>query len=317
MAVGIDRYCGIAKEAAYGGIVAAADWIDLISGGVKEENQFILPETGQGWDPYHGMLGAYKCEGSLEAYLNTETFGHILTGILGADTPVGAADPYTHTFKSVSDPEPLSLYIGDVVTAGEQQVTSAMIKKLEIECVAGELVTWNVDFFAQQCEQATLQASTFDTLDPITFFETDFQVGGGTIKTTVGAVKLTIERGMADDEYSLGSRVLRSAWGGPVKVTWEVDLYFDALTEWKRFYDGSTGVLPGTTYTAFVADLNLTRLAVNDELLISCDKTVWDVRDANIDRRSRTMEKITGHSYYDETLGCALQAILYGATPTY
>lgn len=317
MAAGVDRYCGVAKQAAFPTLVVAADWIDLIAGGAKEENQFILPETGQGWDPFHALLGPYKCEGSLEGYLNTETFGHILTGILGADTPAGAIDPYTHTFLSSNDPEPLSLYIGDLVVAGEQKVTGAMIKKLEIECVAGELVTWSADFFGMQCEQSALQAAVFDTLDPITFYETDFQVGGGSIKTTCPAVKLTIERALADDEYSLGSRVLRSAFGGACKVTWEADIYFDALTEWQRFYNGAAGVAPGTTYTPFIADLNLVRTAVTDALDISCDKTVWDIRDANIDRRSRTMEKITGRSYYDSGLGAALEAKLYNATATY
>jgi len=317
MAAGVDRYCGVAMQAAFGNLVAAADWIDLIRGGVKEHNQFNLPETGQGWDPFHGMLGAYKCEGSLEGYLNTETIGHILVGILGDAADAGVGDPWNHTFLSSNDPDPISLYIGDLVAAGEQKVTGAMINKLEIECVAGEIVTWKADFIGKQCEQSALQAAVFDTLDPITFYETDFQVGGGTIKTTCGAVKLVIERAIADDEYSLGSRTLRSAWGGPVKVTWEADIYFDALTEWQRFYNGAAGTAPATSYTPFIADLNLTRTAVTDELLISCDKTVWDVRDANVDRRSRTMEKITGRSYYDDTLTAALQAILYNATATY
>jgi len=312
-----ERYCGVAKEAAYGTLVAAADWMDLISGGAKEENQFDLLETGQGWDPYHAMLRGYKCDGSLEGYLCTETIGHILVGILGDCADAGAGDPYTHTFLSSNDPDYLSLYIGDVVAAGEQKVTSAAIKKLVIECVAGEVVTWSADFFAQKCEQSALQNPVFDTLDPIVFHEGDLQVGGGSIKTTVGAVKLTIERGFADDEYSLGSRLLRSAWGGPVKVTWEADIYFDTLAEWQRFYNGAAGTAPATSYTPFVVDLDLVRTAVTDALNISCDKTVWDVREANIDRRSRTMEKITGRSYYDSGLGAALQALLYNAIASY
>lgn len=313
-----ERYCGVAKEAAFGTAVAAADWIDLITGGAKEENQFDMLETGQGWDPYHAMLRGYKCEGSLEGYLNTETIGHILVGILGDSADAGAGDPWNHTFLSSNDPDPLTLYIGDVVAAGEQKVTSAMVKKLEIECVAGEVVTWSADFFAQKCEQSVLQAPVFDTLNPIVYHEADLQVGGGSVKTTVGAVKLSIERGLADDEYSLGSRLLRSAWGGPVKVTWEADFYFDALTEWKRFYDGAVATSPAANaYTPFIVDLNLIRTAVTDALMISCDKTVWDVRDATIDRRSRTMEKVTGRSYYDSTLTAALQAVLYNGIASY
>jgi len=312
-----ERYCGIAKEATWGTAVGATDWMDIISGGFDEDNQFQIEETGRGYDQFHALLGNYKAEGSLEAQLNTETMGLILLSLLGAPTSGGGGDPYNHVFLSNNPGNPISLYIGDLVAAGEQKVTSALVKKLVIECVAGEVVHWNADLLAQKVEQSALQSPTFDTLDPIVFHEGDLQVGGGSIKTQTHAVKLTVERAVPDDGYSIGNRLMQKPWYGAVKVSWEMDLYFDELTAWKRFYDGSTGTSPGTSYTPFVTDLNLIRTAVTDALMVECDKTVFDVRNAKVDRRSRTIEKLTGRSYYDATNTAALKATLYNGIVSY
>ena len=312
-----ERYLGLEKEAAYGSILAASDWADIISGGFKEDNQFQIPETGRGYDQFHAMLGGYKADGKAEGYLSTETIGLILESILGTSTPAGAADPYTHTFLSNLPGNPLSMYIGDLVVAGEQKVTSAICTKFELECVAGEIVTWSADFFAKQVEQSALQAPSFDTLDPIVFHEGDLKVGGGSISAYANAVKLTIERDAPADGYGLNDRMLVRPYFGSVKVSWEMDLYFDRLDDWKRFYDGNVGTAPGTTYTPFVTDLDLIRTAVTDALMIECDKTVYTTREANVDRRSRTMEKVEGRSIHDVTNTAALKATLYNAIATY
>lgn len=313
-----ERYCGIEKESAYGDILPASDWIDIISGGFKEDNQFQIPETGRGYDQFHAMLGGYKADGKLEGYLSTETIGIILESILGTSTPGGSSDPWNHTYLSNKPGNPISLYIGDLVVAGEQKVTSAICKKFELECVAGEIVTWSADFFAKQVEQGALQAPSFDTLDPIVFHETDLKVGaGGSIAAYANAVKLTIERDAPDDGYGLADRMLVRPWYGSVKVSWEMDLYFDRLDDWKRFYDGSTGTSPSTTYTPFLVDLDLIRQAVTDALMIECDQTVFNTREANVDRRSRTMEKVEGRSIYDATNTSALKAMLYNGVESY
>ena len=307
-----ERYCGIAKQAALKTLVAASDWLDLVNFNIKEEQGFIVPETIRGYDPFHALLGSFKCSGSLEGYLCNETVGLILLSILGQSTPVGAADPYTHTFLSNKAGVPLSLYLGDLIVAGESKVTGANINKLELAMAAKEVVTFKADFFGHKSEQSALQAPVFDVQDPLIFHQCDVSQGGASIKALVEACKFSIERAVADDEYTLGSRFIEYAFQGAIKAKTELDIYFESLVEWKRFYDGAVGVTPGSTYTPFSQILSMT-YGASDSLVITCPKTVYNIRDAKVDKRSRTMEKVEALHYFDATQTSAIKAELKNA----
>lgn len=314
----VERYLGLSKQAAFGTFAALTEYIDLQTESLKEENLHDVPETMRGYDPYHFLTLGYKASGSWEFQPTPENVGLILLGILGAPSTVGAADPYTHTYKSANDPLYLSAGVGTLITAGEKKLTGVAITKLDIEMVAGEVAGMKADFIAQKGEQNALGSPSYDTDAPFMFQNADLDVGGGSIKAFVSAAKVSIERAIADDEYTLGDRLLKYAFPGAVKVAYEVDLYFEALTEWKRFYDGTTGVAPASSVVApFAVDLELVGDDATSKLNLQSDAVAWTVHENNLDRRSRTMEKVEGVAVYHATKACALQADLLNSVALY
>lgn len=317
MAVATPRYFGLEKQAVYETYVAVTEYIDIISEELKEENQMILPETGAGYDPRIGLPGGFKASGSLEWYPTPENLGLPLVGMLGAPSTAGVGDPYTHTFLSSEDPLYLSGEVGTLVAVGAKKLTGMACTKMEIEVEAGELAVAKLDFFVKKSEQVALGTPTFPTDPPFQYHKADLDAGGGSIKAFVSACKLAIERSFPDDEYSLGDRLLTYAFPEALKISGEVDLYFEALTEWKRFYDGTTGTAPGAVVAPFVVDLELLGVDATSKVNFEMGDVFWNTHEANLDRRSRTMEKVEFVAMYDVTNAAALKVDLMNSIATY
>ena len=293
------RYLGLGKESVYGTAVAVSKYVPYTDESITEDNSFLYAETVESRSVVKARLGAYKVGGGINLYTEPENCGFLLYSALGALSTTGPADTsaYTHTFTPGTSMLGMTAFVGSDVTAGALKITSALTKSLEIKCVTGEFVSMAVDMVGQKGEQVALASPSFSALDPFVFHEGSVEIAT-VADTNVEAMTVKIENDIYDDDYSLGSRFRRRGGVGGLKVSGTMDLNFGSLTEWKQFYDGSTGTAPvANTYSELQLELIITGALISGssyyKLHCTMPKCVFDTHSANVNQNKRTIENLS------------------------
>jgi len=292
----------LGKESAFSTAVAYTKYVDIYKDGVTADRQIMYLDTVESRNTHKQAVGTYKVGGPIDFPIAPENCGFILLGSLGAvsSSVVNAVDK--HTFTPADTITTFTLGLGGDVAAGENKLTSAFIKKLSIKAAVNEFVSGTIDVIAETSEQAAIATPTFSALTPFSFTEGDITIGGVS-DTNVEAIQIDIENNVYEDGYSIGSQFLRRAQWGGLKVSGTMDLNFGSITQWKKFYDGSTGTSPATPVAPFALNASFTGPIISGsdayQFNVLMGSVIFDTRSGNQDKQSRMHENISWTAIYN------------------
>ena len=209
------RYVGIARETTFGTQNDVVDkFIDVVSESVTPEHEMIYPEhAGTRW-PTEGISGAKKETGSFDMIVRSENICELLKSLLGdvTTTDDGLTEPiaYKHEFKPTTEIPSFTLHIGPEVGNNERVIPGTVVKSIEFEASARELLTATVNILGCKEVKANALTPSFTTVPPFVFdkgvVEIDEDSSG-----RVESIRVTPENDIPDDAFVLGSDTLPGA----------------------------------------------------------------------------------------------------------
>ena len=301
------RYVGIGVESVYGTPVAYTKYAPLINHSPSQNNNVIEADSGESQYIIKDRLGRYSTEGTFELYIEPENIGLLLKTILPTATVADqSGTTKLHTFKPSLTTYPIyTAGFGTDVTAGEHKVTSAVTTKLNIKATADQLHTALFSYVGQKDGAVALSTPTFSTPEPFAFHESPVEIATAA-DANIEAISIDIEKDRFMNTPTLGTRFqTRAGNTGRFKVSLSVDLAFESLTQWKRFYDGTTGVAPDTqTYTRHAIELLTTGVGTGDttdkyKFNVIVPAVTFDTRKCSPSKADRTLENVTFKGIYN------------------
>lgn len=144
---------GLAKEASRGVGVAATYSLPKITFGFDDKAQVVRSGESAGnigAGPSNSYVADVWAEGSLEGEIRDQSFGLILSALLGSVSSASFSGAYKHTYTlSNSNQHPsLSIHVQDPI--GDLLFKLAMINSLEISINPGEIVKYVVEFMSKR-----------------------------------------------------------------------------------------------------------------------------------------------------------------------
>lgn len=298
------RYIGIGKEGAYGTSVALTEFLDAIDESVKDDNGIISDQTMGQRGLTKPTPGEFKVGGGFKAYAEPENLGLLLLGLFGAssDTPTTPEAGVTlHTFAPAVTPQYLTVGIGSEVTGGQKTVGSSAVRKAKFSIGPGQKLLAEFDIFGQTHKVDALVSPTFSTKQPFHWVHASAKIAT-VAKTYIKAMTIEVENKWTEDDYTLGSRLLRGAPLGGLVVKGSMDCQFDQLDQLKYFLGAAAAVAPAATLTKQRLDLEF----ISDVLAGATQyyfmkfimlETLFKTHKANINKRDRTIENLEWECY--------------------
>ena len=208
----------------------------------------LVDETIEDYLPPAAVGGALKVGWSVEMSIRPNQVTEILEALMGVKSTSGVAAPYTHTF-TLGKPKSLTLYAKE--EEGIWRSAGVGVKSMELKMNAREIVTASLDCVAKDIKRYDVSTSIpdpeFSSEDPFVFYEATVLVDGVTLATCKEA-SLSIDRGIADDEFVLDDYTLAALKAELTKVKGKLKVQQEELSELRRALFGSTtgDVLPTT-----------------------------------------------------------------------
>jgi hypothetical protein len=293
------RFVGIGKESAYGTQVALTDYINALDESYSIDNSVdaeIVMGTRYKDRPAPGPV---KVKGGFKCYADQESIGRILHALMGSasDTisaPEGSV--YLHTMVPSQTSQPLTLAVGGDVTAGQKSMPGSIVKKLKVTIAPKGKVLCEVETVGKTMMIDSLATPTFSTKKTYHNVHALCKIGGATIARIKG-MTMEIENNVTEDDFVHGSRTLYSCNFQELTVKGTIDLFFDAIDQWKMFMGNSTALSPGVYLTPQAISIEL----ISDEkagatqyyfLKFQVVEAIFRTHKANINKRDRTIENI-------------------------
>lgn len=235
-------YIKIGKEAVTRGVAAATmTSLDVDSRSVGSRQERIKPQTltNSVSDLLEVVQGRKWADGDISGRVRTDTFGHLLMAIFGADAITGAG-PYTHAFtvNSTTPSYTIEKNIGGLSGASNsEQLLNMVCSRLVIsgtpEDRNGE-VTFAATFIGKHGTKITATAYTKPTVKPIPAALAVFSYGGSGVTTELTAWQVAFERIVTPAQGASNALDLDDAVATIFRVSGFLDAYF---LNWTRFYD--------------------------------------------------------------------------------
>jgi len=298
------RYIGIGKQTVYGTEVALTEFLDAIDESIKDDNSIVADPTMGVRGLTKPIPGEFKTGGGFKAYAEPENLGLLLLGLLGSgcDTPTTPeTGVYLHTMIPTVTPQYLTVGIGSDVTAGQKTIGSAGVRKAKFSISKSSKLLAEFDIFGQTHKVDALVAPTFSTKQPFHWGHASAKIATAA-NTQIQAMTIEVENKYNENDYSLGSRLLRSAQLNTFSVKGTMDIMFDQLAQMKMFLGNNAAVAPAATLVKqrldleFISDVlaGATQFYFMKFIMLEC---LFRTHKANINKRDRTIENIEWECY--------------------
>ena len=317
------RGIGVGKESTYGEDVALTEFISAIDENMSYDNQIISDIEMGARGMAKPMLGAFKAAGGFKFFGEPENFGLLLLGLFGSvGSVVGAAGEYTHTFTPADSATYLTMGVITGFTAGQRTHPGYAVKKMKFTMAPNEKLLVEVDGFAKTLNIDALAAPSFSTLDPFVFHQGDAKIATSS-NADIQAMTIEIENEFKEDEYTIGSRLLRKATMQGLKVTGTMDILFDSLDELELFLGkaAQTAPLEGEPATKQQIDLDIDTLITIStvqtyQFNLELKECLYKTEKANVIKQERLIQNVEFECYAPST-GDQVTAILENAVVSY
>ena len=237
-------------ETAYGNNTAnalGAEYISFESEGMDVKPEYVFVKgIRASRDTFRKIQGPINAKGNLKWQPDVEDgIGIFLKNILPLEefTNLGAGNGGQHVFK-VGDtqlPPSIAMRINRDTVADAGNIwdfTGGRISKISFSADEGKPLECSVDLvFQNGVSGAADFAPSYTTQNPLMYWQGSLTIGGQTIAAK--SFKLDIDAGLISARGQLGSQLIQQPQPGSMKVSGEIDAYFDSLQYITDFLQGN------------------------------------------------------------------------------
>jgi hypothetical protein len=200
---------GLAKESTYGTPVAATSFLPFKNPNIGDDFTILKDEGFRGMPA--GPLGAYQGVATSHVEFEGDFYptdpAHLFMGLLGADTLVGAADPFSHTLKLAAAQPPSYTITDEVADTVFRQYPGSMVYDLALKFTPLTGLTYAAK--AMGLKSATTSAPT-ETVQVATSAESS--------TTSVWTITTSAAHGLSVGDFVTLAGITPTAYNG----TWQV-----------------------------------------------------------------------------------------------
>jgi len=282
------RWVKVALEPTFGSAIASGSTdlrgIRVTSCEPSFDQQVIYDETVEDFLSPNGVGGPLKITASLEMSVRPNQVMELLEALTGSKTTTGTS-PYTHTF-SLSTPKSLTMYIEEEETCW--QLYGVGITSAEFTFEAREIVKISADLIGKGYkESVTGLTPSFSTESPFVFHEAAVLVSDVAL-TTCKSATMTIDRGIADDEYVLNDYTLSKLKPERTEITGRLRFQQEEMDELRRALFGTkTGTSLPTDRVIGKAILELRCISGNYQLKLRAPVAIYQTASFALSSRDR------------------------------
>jgi hypothetical protein len=250
----VRSYLGIAKETTKGtGVTTPAGYIPVDQGKLKTAT-IIDPLLDEGLrgslvSAYNWIPGRKYSQLEFGGVVFQDTFGWALAGLLGEDSVVGAANPYTHTIAlkyaaaAGADAQPTSYTIVDFNGTNARAFAGCQFTDLTLNFSADGLLEYDAKLTGFGSTTATTPTPSFTTVTPMPVWKATVSIGGSSVAyTTEGSISMSrpvtpiFGVNNTQDPYQV--------FVGPLDVKGQFKFAMNDDTEVTRFLNQTSANLP-------------------------------------------------------------------------
>jgi hypothetical protein len=296
------RYIALGKEGSYAADVALTEYIDAIEDSPKADNSIIADETMGVRGLTKPVPGDFKTGRTFKFYAESENMGLVLLGLLGAvSSALVETGVYKHTFTPGTAGQYLTAGGGSDVTAGQRTNPGFAVRKAKLSCAPNTKVLVEVDGFGKSLHLDALLSPSFSAKPCFHHGQATAKIAT-VAKTYIKAMSIEVENKWDEEDYTLGSRELRSAPLRGLVIKGTMDCLFDQLDQLKMFLGNNAAVAPAATLVKQRLDLNflgdvLIGATQFPQLNLILPETLFKTHKADVNKRDRTIENLEWECY--------------------
>lgn len=201
------------------------------------DRQPIFDETIEDFLPPDAVGGPLKVGLSMELVARPNQITEILQALMGSSTVTSTSEDVYKWDFTLGTPQSMTVEVGDPYET--LQIYGVGVNSVEFTFEAREFVKMSVDCIAKNYKQSSFSEPTYSNDKPFVFYEAQLRVDGSKVAGTK-SVSLTVDRGIADDEYVLDDFTLNALRPERTEITGRMTLTEDEIAELRRALYGST-----------------------------------------------------------------------------
>ena len=207
-----------------------------------------IPVESDRMTPTFGHVGGFVATGDLKMYARPDSIGHLLLYLWGAVTPTICGDGpiYKNRFTFAEGVDSFSMMVDYGLSLNALFNLGTVVKKLTLEANMGDpaIATWNCQVKNQDTSAALTAVGTLPLLRPFHLADATIVQGVTTLKAE--SIRLEIERDIPDDAHTSGGILLPNISEEGFRITGELEVRFETLTQMQEFFGGSAKTAPDT-----------------------------------------------------------------------
>lgn len=314
---------GLGVESTRGTAVAPDFWVRHLSADVWTKTDKIFNESANG-----NVVGANQAdiarqwsEGTLEAKVQSDSFGVVLYGALGAVSTDGNADAsgnvYDHTFTLANSTTPKSLTIAQKSANADRAYALAVVNSFGLKVEAGEYATFELGVMAKKHASASntvayTSEDEFTSKHASVKFATNVAGLSGATAISVESVSLNIARNV-EPYWAHGSVEPAEINGGRVDITGSMVLRWDSETYENLFYNNTNQAVEIELVNTDVT----IGTAANPTITITMPTVSIESIDVDQSLDSIVKQTVNFNAMFDATTSKAIDIVLTNETSSY
>lgn len=226
---------GIAKETTFGTPVAATSFIPITGAPTPKDVVKFLQDKGMRGamtDVYDQIAGIKSSTFDFAGDVFPDTFGFMLTGVLGDLTTTGASAPFTHAVSLLNsgDGQPPSYTITDYYAVNTRQYPGAKFNEVDFKFAADGMLTYSAKATALVSVPTTVPTASYTAVQPMAAWTGVVSIGGSAVHTVMDG-NVNIKRPVAIIPTVDGSQAPHALWSGPLGVSGKLTLVMEDETQ--------------------------------------------------------------------------------------
>ncbi|MEM3395335.1 MAG: phage tail tube protein [Nitrososphaerota archaeon] len=282
------RYVALARQASIDTPATSGfKYIHVDSCDLHLEKEIIYDEDNISYIEYSSALeGLRTVKGGIEQRLNPSMIGELLNSFFGGatTTQIESSTAYLHSFTPSNNVIPYTVIVAADGIA--ERFIGCGVGKIEFIFEAGEAPTMRSELLGRDMDITTPSIPSYPSVRNWLPTETSLTLGGEAV--FIKKLELSLENGLSDDEFVVGSNVLQRLSPRKYSVDIKLSARFLTSSRLEEFLSGSETSMR----------INLTGPEIpgaeghSYQLIIEMPRVVYDSHTAEIDARELLVEEI-------------------------
>ena len=252
----VNKYVKMGVETSYGAGATTLSPVRATEFSISVDHNVIYLEDFDTYNPYDAVYGVLNVSDNFTMYAIYDSILDILEAVFGTKTPVDTnADNITDYYDfTLSVPKSLEVEVGTTDNVA-YDMKGVLLTSIEASFDVKDVLKFTGNYVAKDITEVTHNPGTPTSSQPFIVWNTTISIATATVKAK--EFSMTINRGINEDAYIIGSRYRDSIEYGKTEVSGSCTLEANELTEFKRaFFGSTTATTPQDTPT--LADITIT-----------------------------------------------------------